>query len=110
MELAQNSALKQISKIRHLKDSLRSETLNKISEEISILVEDIDVKNLEPKIYVNLRGTWMSQVGPHTTTKRNQDSPYNHFVIVESLVSLMFCVNKLISARWQHVMGITNTR
>lgn len=92
IELAQHSALKQISKIRHLEDSLRSETLNKISEEMSIPVEDIDMKSLESKIYVSgypetetrgqqvtPGGTWMSQIGPLATTKWNQDSPYNHF-------------------------------
>ena len=92
IELAQNSALKHISKIRQLEDSLRSETLNKISDEMSIPIEDIDVESLESKIYVsgypetetrgqqvNPGGTWMSQVGPLATTKWNQDSPYNHF-------------------------------
>lgn len=90
VEAAQNSAIKYISKIRYLEDSLRSETLHKISEKTEIPVADIDIKNLESKIYISglpetrgqqvtPGGTWMSQIGPLTSTKWNQDSPYNHF-------------------------------
>lgn len=92
IKLAQNSAIKHISRIRHIEDSLRSTTLHKISKEMSIPVEDIDVRSLEPKIYitdepevesrgqqVSPGGNLMAQIGPLTSTKWNQDSPYNHF-------------------------------
>lgn len=94
IKLAQNVAIKHISKIRFIEDSLRNSTLHKISKEMSIPIDEIDINNIESKIYitevpeVNSRGQQivnpgggdlMAQISPLTSTKWNQDSPYNHF-------------------------------
>lgn len=93
IKLAQNTAIKHISKIRLVEDSLRSSTLHKISKEMSIPIDEIDINKIESKIYitdapevnsrgqqiVNPGGNLMAQIGPLTSTKWNQDSPYNHF-------------------------------
>lgn len=84
---AKKYALSYISQIKYYQDSLRTATLKKIGE-IKNSSSDITLKDVENDIFIVEQpatkgwsvipgGQLMSSVGPLTTTRWNQTSPYN---------------------------------
>lgn len=73
-----------ISRIRSLEDSLRSKTLAKISDAIDSHVTEDVIDSILNRAKLSTRGsavtpdgTLLAQIGPLTTTKWDQTSPYN---------------------------------
>lgn len=81
-----------ISKLEHIKNSLREATLNRLSKELQIPIEDIDIPKIKDKITLaenqetkakitqedNINtGTIIGRYGPWTETRWDVGMPYN---------------------------------
>ncbi len=93
LDLSKKQIIQELENVENIQDSLRQSTLKKVSEKLSIEIEDVKIENIKNKLVVqdnkistradmitnpdNILGTVIGEFGPWCRVKWDVGMPYN---------------------------------